>query len=89
MSASQISQALQRRYESTCGLSVEAVELLLLLVKQTDKVDFEFIWQQRNRRNPKELAATLDELIAAGLISEVPGEIAEISDHWHSAEPPQ
>lgn len=89
MGTSQISQALQRRYEPTCGLSVEAVELLLLLVKQKDKVDFEFIWQQRNRRNPKELAATLDELIAADLIREVPGAIAEIADHWHSAEPPQ
>ncbi|KAI9130199.1 hypothetical protein, partial [Acaryochloris sp. CCMEE 5410] len=86
MSASQISQALKRMYEPTCGLSIEAVELLLLLVKQTAKVDFEFIWQQRNRRNPKELAATLDELISAGLIREVPGEIAEIMDHWSSAE---
>lgn len=86
MSASQISQALQRRYEPTCGVSIEAVELLLLLVKQKDKVDFEFIWQQRGRRNPKELAATLDELITAGLIREVPGKSAEIADGWNSTE---
>ena len=79
MSISQISQALQKEYESTCDLSVEAVELLLLLVSHKNKVDFEFIWQKRNRRNPTELAATLDELISAGLVQEVPD--AQVSDH--------
>ncbi|MGR3279724.1 hypothetical protein ACSYAD_32215 [Acaryochloris marina NIES-2412] len=79
MSVSQISQALQKEYESTCDLSVEAVELLLLFINHKDKVDFEFIWQKRNRRNPTELAATLDELISAGLVQEVPD--ATASDH--------
>lgn len=80
MSASQISQALQSTYEPTCGLSIEAADLLLFLVKQKDKVEFEFIWQQRNRRNPKELAATIDELITTGLIREVLGTITGIAD---------
>lgn len=86
MSVSQISQALQKEYESTCDLSVEAVELLLLLINHKNKVDFEFIWQKRNRRNPTELAATLDELISAGLVQEVPDAIAEISEGWNRAE---
>ncbi|MGR3279623.1 hypothetical protein ACSYAD_31660 [Acaryochloris marina NIES-2412] len=86
MSVSQISQALQKEYESTCGLSVEAIELLLLLVTHKDKVDFEFIWQKRNRRNPTELAANLDELISVGLVQEVPSATSENASGWNIAE---
>lgn len=75
---SQVSKALTASYKSVTPLSKDAIELLLLIVKQEEAVDFEFLWNQRSRRSPKELAQHLDELIAAGLVREIAEGQAEL-----------